>query len=357
MSGDVRQFAPVTAYDDGANRQRPKRILTGVAFADMRVRVENSYLIKTLLQRGCLAGIVGPSGSGKTFLGTDLAVHIAANIPWRGHRIAGGLVVYAALEGAQSAEYRFTAARDVLKFEKGIPLVMTPDAVNLRDPRDVDALVEFTRAQETTHGAKVAAIFVDTLSRAMSGGDENSSEDMTSLIAGCDAVRVATGAAVVLVHHCGKDESRGARGHSSFKAALDTEIEVTTTGSMHVATATKQRDLPSGTAYAFTLEVVELARDDEGDAITTCVVRVSEAPVSARKAPTGKNQAALLAALQEWQRSHVEATHISSIDYRAIAKAQGIGRQRLPEVTQALVKGGWLVDAVGGYSLLLEVSP
>ena len=39
--------------------------------------------------------------------------------------------------------------------------------------------------------------------------------------------RNATGAHLLIVHHTGKDETRGARGHTSLRAATDTEIEIT----------------------------------------------------------------------------------------------------------------------------------
>lgn len=330
----------------------------GISLADMKPHLSDGYLVKNFIGAKTLVGIVGPSGCGKTFLTGDLAIHIASNTEWRGHRVAGGLVVYVALEGLASSENRFVAARDAGGFGAGLPLVLTPGPVNLRDPADVEKLIAFVRAAETEHGARAAAVIIDTLSRAMAGGDENSSEDMGALIAGADRLRLATGATVVLIHHSGKDESRGARGHSSLRAALDTEVEVAKTAGLSVATVTKQRDLPIGGRYAFTLEVVTLGHDGEGDPITTCVVRDAEAPADdGRKAPTGKNQAAMLAALQEWQRAHDGATNIASLDYRAIAKAQGISRQRLPEVTQALVKFGWLREAVGGFTLVSEDSP
>src|SRR6185312_772371 len=108
--------------------------------------------------------------------------------------------------------------------------------------------------------------------------DENAPEGMGGAVGGADAIRIATGATIFVVHHTGKDESRGARGHSSLKAALDTEISVEKTGSVHTATVLKQRDFPSGARYGFTLDVVELGRDSEGDPVTTCIVREADAP-------------------------------------------------------------------------------
>jgi RecA-family ATPase len=48
----------------------------------------------------------------------------------------------------------------------------------------------------------------------MAGGNENAPDDMGALVRNIDRLRAETGAAVLLVHHTGKDTSRGARGHS-----------------------------------------------------------------------------------------------------------------------------------------------
>lgn len=333
----------------------PQRRLSGVNFADMKPHLADGYTIKDLLAKNSLAAIIGPAGCGKTFFASDMAVHLASDVHWRNHACASGLVIYAALEGAVSAENRMCAVRDKLNFKASIPLKLTAGPLNLLDPLDVARFIAFVHEAESEHGAKVAAVFLDTLSRALCGADENASEGMGGGIAGADAIRLATGATVVLVHHTGKDESRGARGHSSLKAALDTEIEVTKTGSIHVATVTKQRDYPSGTRYAFTLEVVELGRDLDGDPVTTCVVRASDEPSpTERKAPSGKNQTALLAALQEWRRAHPETDLINSIELRAIAKSQGLPPKRLQEATESLIKFGWLASSVGGFRFLPE---
>lgn len=86
-------------------------------------------------------------------------------------------------------------------------------------------------------------------------------------------IRRATGAHVMLVHHTGKDQSRGARGHSSLRAAIDTEIELSRDDfGLITAKLTKQRDGATGGEFAFTLRQVELGRDQDGDPVTTCLV-------------------------------------------------------------------------------------
>jgi len=81
----------------------------------------------------------------------------------------------------------------------------------------------------------------------------------------------------MLVHHSGKDQGRGARGHSSLRAAVDTEIELTVDGLVRAAKATKQRDLEGGKVIAFTLEAIQLAEDMDGDPITSCIVKPQDA--------------------------------------------------------------------------------
>ena len=80
-------------------------------------------------------------------------------------------------------------------------------------------------------------------------------------------IRAATGAHVLLVHHCGKDEARGARGHSSLRAAVDTEIEISRPEGETISTvrATKQRDLSPGEAMPFSLKQVTLGTDRRGN--------------------------------------------------------------------------------------------
>jgi len=157
----------------------------------------------------------------------------------------------------------------------------------------------------------------------------------------------------------GKDESRGARGHSSLKAALDTEIlisarEAATIEQMRTACVTKQRDLPAGAKYAFKLKAVDLGRDTDGDPVTSCTVEPVDEMPSDRRQPTGKHQRTLLTALLEWKRQHPDTPTISTIEFRGIAKAQKIDRRRLQDATETLEKFGWLIPTIGGYRFVAE---
>lgn len=328
--------------------------LSGVDLCDIEIDLNTPYIVKGLLTAQSLIGIVGEPGCGKTFFATDLACHIAASLVWRGHKIRGGLVIYAALEGAHSAKNRFGAWRKEFASHMtgSIPLRLTPGPVNLRDPAHVEALIEFVKRTESEHGTRCQMVFVDTLSRSMAGGDENSPEDMGALIRGGDAVRQRCETAVGLVHHLGKDRARGARGHSSLIAALDTEIEIAEEGDIRIATATKQRDLASGGQWPFKLRVVELGTDGDGDPVTTCLcdrVNLEDMPVS-KKSPRGKIQQQLLRHLEDEHRAGTTVWSVA--DIRKIATEHlKASRQAAHAATQALLDATFLSQTVGGLML------
>jgi len=93
------------------------------------------------------------------------------------------------------------------------------------DAADLERLIAMVRGIDI--GTPIGLIIIDTLSRVMAGGNENSPEDMGALVRNIDRLRAETGAATILVHHSGKELARGARGHSLLRAAADTEIEMT----------------------------------------------------------------------------------------------------------------------------------
>jgi len=145
------------------------------------------------------------------------------------------------------------------------------DAPNLLDKADIRellvALMEY---------GKLDFIVIDTYARAMAGANENDAKDVGQAVAHCDIIHRKTGATVLLVHHSGKDASGGARGSSALRAAADVEIEVVRTQQYRAATVTKMKDGQDGQEYQFKLADVEVGRDDDGEAITSCVVEHRE---------------------------------------------------------------------------------
>ena len=262
--------------------------------------LDASYMVKGWLGQKQMSVVYGPSNVGKSFFCLDLAYCIAADIPWQGCNVKGGTVLYLAAEGGNAYRNRVYALQQEYGADN-VPLAVRASPVNLLNPEaDMPELGALCKEIEQTHG-KLALIVIDTLSRAMAGGNENGPEDMTAFISNVDALRDYTGAHTMVVHHTGKDAAQGARGHSSLRAATDTEIELEVDGTIRTATATKQRDLEPAKPFVFKLKVHELGKDPDDDAVTTCTIEAAsqdEVQDAKQKKPTGRNQIALVQAFR-----------------------------------------------------------
>ena len=75
-------------------------------------------------------------------------------------------------------------------------------------------------------GLPMRWVIIDTLARAMAGMEENSAKDMGAAIAGMETISSALDCAVTVIHHSGKDTSRGERGSNSLRGAAEASIEV-----------------------------------------------------------------------------------------------------------------------------------
>lgn len=238
---------------------------------ELRVRRSGGYFVKGLMPRPGMTLVYGASGCGKTFLAGHAAICGAGGAAFFGRRVQAGVVAYVAAENPASVEQRFAAWRDHLGVQApGLRVVDGP--VNLVDADAFDALLERLRGLAVREGGLVA-ILIDTAAAAAPGIDENASSDMGRLVGACLTLRDEFGAAVVLVHHAGKDGARGARGHSSLRAAVDAELEVELLpNGARRARVTKARDGAIGDELHFTLDTIDLGLDDDGDPMTTCRV-------------------------------------------------------------------------------------
>lgn len=241
-----------------------------------------TWLVRGVLPATGLAVLYGQSSAGKTFLATDGALSIARGVPWLGARTKPALVVYVGLEGRMAPRIAAYCERyDVSTDDLHRFRVLERAPINLvdRDPQRIQDLVEGIRQATADDDEPVGLVVVDTLARAMAGGDENGGEDMGIALANAEAISKAFDCLTLLVHHSGKDASKGVRGHSSLHAAADAEIEVSRDGDHRGAKITKLRDGEDGRSFGFRLDVVDLgptsahdydAGPEERD--TSCVV-------------------------------------------------------------------------------------
>ena len=363
---------PIEAYEQDRvvvalpSKAKPRPAQFPVTWvSDAVLSLDAKPVLKGLIEYGAFVVVYGPSGSGKSFFTADLMQHIATGATWRGKRVTRGLVVYVAAEAGASILKRFVAWRDNVLGEAAerVPIAVITKAADLLHGTDFPALMERIEALQIECGLLVSAVVFDTLSRSMPGGDENKSEDMTSVISAADTLRDRFNCATVFVHHSGKDVDRGARGHSSLFAAADLVLQV----SDHVATVTKIRDGVGGDKFPFKLNPVAIGQDSDGDDVTTCLLEHSDVIQAKSVAePLGKNQKLAIKELRAITADRGEALPETSeiprgargvkyadLEGRVIAKMPGLqafrARARLSDAVIALqasghcgVQGEWI---------------
>ena len=255
---------------------------------DLRNLPPLAWRVRGVLPAVGLAGLYGPSASGKSFLALDMAAAIAEGRRWFDCRVNAAPVVYAALEGEGGFKLRVAAweAHTGRALPDGLSMVLQP--FKLTEPQDVADLAAVVPAG--------AVVFLDTLNRAAPTADENSSKDMGEILSAAKLLQSLINGLVVLVHHTGKDATKGLRGHSSLFAALDAAVEVSRDGDRREWKVAKSKDGQDGDAQPFKLQIETLAIDDHGEAITSCVVVRDTAAqdVRAVKLPQGGNQKVVL---------------------------------------------------------------
>lgn len=267
----------------------PKSAFGAIRWADMdAVSIRQDWLVEDLIFQGDAGLMFGASGSGKSFLAVDMGLAIARGEPFLGMKTAKGGVLYQAGEGGKGLLKRLKAYRkhhDV--WGKDLPFILLPTPVNLySSEEDLEAFVQEAMTWKAALSEPLALIVIDTFSTASPGANENTSEDMSRMLAAGQKLQSATGAAILWVHHKNASGERE-RGHSSLRANVDSAIEVNRdpeTNERHFRVV-KVKDGEDGAKIAFQLQSVELGASDDGKPITSCVV----VPAQAEAPRTGKN--------------------------------------------------------------------
>ena len=310
------------------------------------------WLVRNLLPGRGLAVMYGPSGSGKTFAALDLAFAIVRGRSWFGVRVkTGGGIIYIATEGAMRLRVEAYCSANAIEKRDIDRVGFLESGINLLDPRaDVAALAAAVQTHAGKIGAPIYSVIIDTLNRSMPGGNENASEDMGAVIGCAKQLEAAFGCLVLFVHHSGKNESAGSRGHSSLKAATDAEISVRRDGNFRFLRAEKVRDGLDGIDLGvFKLRPVDLGAvsDDDPEASVderyqSCVLDLQDASEIPPSVKLTKQQNAMLDCIHK------------AFDASALpAPASLFGLQKAPKGGQNVVTRGdifEILDLHGGLS-------
>ncbi|SFQ13144.1 AAA domain-containing protein [Tranquillimonas alkanivorans] len=266
-----------------------------------------NYTVKGLLRRGETSIFYGPSNVGKSALLVHLCLSVAAGKKFFGQATKKGLAVYVAAEAPRSVLDRFAAIKGEFDAEAAKNCLVLEHAVDFSQPGEVTALQKAILA--AAGGQPVALIVFDTLARSIGDLSENDSGAMTYLARRAETLARELDAHVLFVHHCGKDQSRGARGSSGLKGAVDTELRLQSgDDNVVVGTIDKQRTMPKTVCYSFGLQPVKLGEDEDGGDYTSVrVVEVDEPiPANAPEKPRPTSRRTVLVDLLE-QRQKKQA--------------------------------------------------
>lgn len=306
----AEDFDVLPAPATEAPQQTRFPVVQAAAFADGK---PPAWIVRGVLPDAEIAVVYGESTSGKSFLVLDLGFAVARGAEWRGRKVRQGAVVYVAAEGAGGFRKRLQAyARHHDLDLASVPLGVIDGAPNLLG-NDWKAIAESVAA---FGGAGV--IVVDTLAQTLVGGNENAGEDVGKAVAHCKRLHAATGALVVLIHHAGKDATKGARGWSGLRAAADAEIEVVRKDAERQARITKQKDGDDGEVFPFRLQAVHLGVDEEMQDVTSCVVQHHNQPIEPAKKPAGRLQRAIFDAVHDLMDLGGETAPVDDVIARAI---------------------------------------
>lgn len=199
------------------------RVLVGDAIDQL---ADPTWLIDGILPEG-LSMAYGPPAAGKSFVALSWAAAIASGRTWYRRDVAHAPVVYIAAEGAGGMKVRRRSWMSA-NHQTSLPhLAIIPQPVDPTDPGQQADLVR--------HVERLGACLIvwDTVARCM-GGEENDTEAMKAFVAALDRIRDRTAASQLVVHHSGKDASKGARGSTVLEGACDGVFAVTQSASRTV---------------------------------------------------------------------------------------------------------------------------
>jgi DNA-binding transcriptional ArsR family regulator len=179
------------------------------------------FLVEGLLPARGACEMHGPPGVGKSFVALDIALSVAAGHEFFGHKVRRSAVMYVAAEGSAGLPNRVRTWKHARGVSGRLGVRFVTEPINLLDSSSVGRFIAAARVSKE----RIGLFVIDTLARCMTGGDENSAQDMGRAIDSADRIRRDLGACVLIVHHTRKDGDTE-RGSTALRGAMDAMIGV-----------------------------------------------------------------------------------------------------------------------------------
>jgi len=239
-------FARVEASDPESPAPSQPRRAWQIVPADHLAKLPKAkWLLPGLLPESGLSVLFGPSGAYKSFMALDYALRVAQS-----HS-----VIYTIYEGISGYWQRIKAWTQHHNQGHG-KLHVCLGSLAVMNVGELGEFIEDAR----TIGPKL--VIVDTLARAMTGSDENSTRDMGLFIAACDRIRVELNTAVLIIHHTNKGGLKE-RGSVALRGAADIMIKQRMEDDTIITECEKSKDSEPFEAQFWRPLAVPVTIDDE----------------------------------------------------------------------------------------------
>lgn len=237
--------------------------------------IERECFVEQLIPKGELVCIYGNPKDGKSHGLTFILYRASLGLGSFGLTAIPCTVVYLALEGGHGFRNRVLAlSRRFGASHRFFPMRQPMNFLD--DKGGIQNLIEALRA------VRADVVVVDTVTRAIPGGEQNGPEAFSKLVGIIDNIRSQTGVCAVLVHHAGV--SGRMLGSTVLPGALDVLCQVTHEKATGIRTLKIEdsRDGEAGLKINYRIESFELGTGRKGNPITIgTVVEIEQAEDSA----------------------------------------------------------------------------
>lgn len=267
--------------------------------------------------------------------------------------------LYYALEGSRAIKLRIQALRrqltdDGVELPDEIPLFIVEQPANfLKEETRLEACNQIIAANNycIKHTGKgLGVISLDTLTKAMSSGDQNSVEDTSALFELVGLLREAgVTASIVFVHH--KARTGGVRGSTNIEAEPDVLLDVSKRDSDIVVRVARARSIEEGGEYSFGTKGYALGKTLQGIDLSSFTVypkeATDEATVSAEGLAHSTKQAQILNVIIAMPPGHLPLKAVfDALEAEGLAPSSGARRKRKPGMTAKYVQD-FFKDVIG----------
>ncbi|MEO3472507.1 AAA family ATPase [Roseomonas sp. CAU 1739] len=267
---------------EGIMTRAPAEHLRGRLFGRLRVlsvadaseAPARLYLLHGLIAPAELSVWWGAPKCGKSFLMLRVAYGLARERGMWDRKARPCRVLYVAAEGEGGFARRLVAVRDELG-DAGDAFHYIAQRATVGPPSDdLEAIIDAATA------LRANLVVLDTLARTFGDGNEDKAQDMGGFIAAADEIRERSKAHVAIIHHGSKDPgAMTPRGSGSLLGGADLVVKIAkgAAGAPSTATVTDNKDDEEGVVLPFTLRVVDMGTDSDGNPRTTCLADEAEA--------------------------------------------------------------------------------